>query len=109
MSGSVAFSEPHLPAVAALAEPLGEAEHEVESQLLGADGAFGVVLEVPRRPARQRRRAPRALLERDEQPQHQRLPPGALQRRETIGAREIGRSAHAWHRRPRWPGLMAQE
>jgi len=72
------LTELHLPAVATLAQPLREAEHEVEAQLLGTHGAPGIVVERPAGVSWGRRRTPRARLDGQEQAQHQRLSHGNL-------------------------------
>jgi len=57
------LAELHLPAVAALAQPLRKAEHEVEAQFLGTNGAPGVVVEGPAGVPGSRRRAPGTRLD----------------------------------------------
>src|SRR5262249_29259389 len=86
-------AELHLPAIAALPEPLGQAEHEVESQLVGADRALGVVVEAPRRAAAPRGWAPRALLQGEEQAEDEPVTGGALEWREAVRLRKVGRGA----------------
>ena len=68
-------------AVTALAHPLRQGEDEIEAKFVGLDGAFGIVVKVPRGLARRLRGAPGALLVRQKKPQHQGLPAGPLEGR----------------------------
>src|SRR5262249_43193448 len=67
-------------------------------ELLRAHRALGVVGEAPRRAPPPRRWAPGALLEREEQTEHQRVPARALERRQAVVEGEIGRRADPDHR-----------
>src|SRR5258705_10148918 len=91
---------PCAPPAPAPAEPLGQAKHEVKSELLGPHRALRVVLEAPRGTARPGRGAPGALLERDKEPQHERVTSGALKGLEPVRLREVGRGAHTGHAVP---------
>ena len=66
--------------VAALAQPFGQGEHQIETQRFGAQGQLAVVVECPGGAARQSRRAPATRLHRQEQAQKQRLFEGTGQR-----------------------------
>ena len=75
------LAKPDSSAGAAFSHPLREPEGQIESQRLGALGEPGVIVELPRRAARQARWRPAAALDRQEQPEEQRLLHDARERR----------------------------
>ncbi|GCC49754.1 hypothetical protein chiPu_0033887, partial [Chiloscyllium punctatum] len=92
-------------AVAALRQPLRQREHEIEAELFGAEREIAIVVERPRRRARQGRRAPATSLDRQEQAKQQRLLQRFRQRtfRKLAGARkdwpanDVARLVHYGH------------
>ena len=65
------FAELDLAAIAVLAEPLRQREDQIEAQFVRPPGQLGVVVEAPVGAARRLRRAPGALLVRQEETQYQ--------------------------------------